>query len=55
MERHFAELRKELGAKGRQLLECSVAPGKDTTSSTHGGFDEDKATRNALIQMLQTP
>jgi len=53
MERHFEELRRGLGSKFGKSLESSVAPGKDSTSSTHGGFDEDAATRNSLIQMIR--
>jgi len=44
MERHFpAQLGRERAVK------VFVAPGKETSSTTHGGFDDDAATMQSVI------
>lgn len=50
MERHF-----HAAARGIKPLKLVVAPGADSRSTTHGGFDDDADTMASVIDFLKQP
>jgi len=51
MEKYF---NKHIGALGLKNVKAWTSPAGASQSSTHGGFDDDRATRESIIGLIKT-
>ena len=50
MEKYFNEM---IVPQNLQAVRVWTAPGKESRSSTHGGFDDDEATMKSVIGLIR--
>jgi hypothetical protein len=50
MEKYF---RSDVASLGFKNVSAFTAPGQDSRSTTHGGFDDDAATMEKVISLIK--